>query len=482
MPAAPPPGRPPRARRAVRHQAGPRFVGRAALLTKPGPARPRDRALPPFFLPSCAPVPPAVVIAENMGGAAMYELVKVGHSKLVGEIIKLEADTASIQVYEDTSGLTVGDPVLRTRKPLSVELGPGIMGTIFDGIQRPLADIADMTQSVYVPKGIDVPCLDATKQWRFRPMNFREGDAITGGDVFGSVFENDLVRDHRIMCPPHVSGTVVRVYGAGTDGNEAFTTQDTVLEVRNSRGDVVPLKLSHFWPVRRPRPVIEKLPGDKAMTTGLRVVDTIFPSVQGGTCAVPGAFGCGKTVISQSISKFSNSDAIIYVGCGTYTCAKRGGRWGHGGGRARAGGSRLGGPLTKTPSSPPYLRPRVGGMGCRCGPSFALSVSALLPLHFAPRSFSLLRVPPPVVLLLLLLLSLFRSLFVPLSLCSVLSLFRSFFVPLSLCSVFILLRSSALPFFRSSFPTSRASAPPSLPAAQASAGTRWPRCCATSPS
>mmetsp|Transcript_15243 Transcript_15243/g.45826 ORF Transcript_15243/g.45826 Transcript_15243/m.45826 type:complete len:619 (-) Transcript_15243:159-2015(-) len=257
-----------------------------------------------------------LVIAENMGGAAMYELVKVGHSKLVGEIIKLQADTASIQVYEDTSGLTVGDPVQRTRKPLSVELGPGIMGTIFDGIQRPLAEIAKDSGSVYVPKGVDVPCLDAHKQWQFTPMNFREGDTITGGDIFGSVLENDLINAHKIMCPPHISGTVVKVYGDGTDGKDSYTTQDTVLEVQAANGATRELKLSHFWPVRRPRPTIEKLPGVSAMTTGLRVVDTIFPSVQGGTCAVPGAFGCGKTVISQSISKFSNSDAIIYVGCG----------------------------------------------------------------------------------------------------------------------------------------------------------------------
>jgi len=255
-----------------------------------------------------------LVIAENMGGAAMYELVKVGHSKLVGEIIKLAADTASIQVYEDTSGLTVGDPVLRTRKPLSVELGPGIMGTIFDGIQRPLAHIADMTESVYVPKGVDVPCLDANRNWEFTPMNFREGDTISGGDIFGTVRENDLVNAHKIMCPPHISGTVVKVYGSGSDGHDSFTTQDNVLEVEMANGMTKEVKLSHFWPVRRPRPVIEKLPGNSAMTTGLRVIDSIFPSVQGGTCAVPGAFGCGKTVISQSISKFSNSDCIIYVG------------------------------------------------------------------------------------------------------------------------------------------------------------------------
>nr|AGK85256.1 truncated vacuolar ATPase subunit A [Fucus vesiculosus] len=240
-----------------------------------------------------------LVIAESMSGAAMYELVRVGHQKLVGEIIRLEGDTASIQVYEDTSGLTVGDPVLRRRQPLSVELGPGIMGTIFDGIQRPLEDIANREDSVFVPRGVDVPCLDQDKDWEFSPINFREGQPISGGDVFGTVYENELINDHKVMCPPNIYGTVVKIYGSGGDRRDRFKVSDTVLEVENeSTGKVTELKLSHFWPVRKPRPVLEKLPGNSALTTGVRVIDTIFPSVQGGTCAVPGAFGCGKTVIS----------------------------------------------------------------------------------------------------------------------------------------------------------------------------------------
>jgi V-type H+-transporting ATPase subunit A len=258
-----------------------------------------------------------LVIAENMTGAAMYELVRVGHQKLVGEIIKLEGDTASIQVYEDTSGLTVGDPVQRTRQPLSVQLGPGIMNTIFDGIQRPLETIADESQDVYVPRGVSVQSLDPKKLWSFKPVNFREGQSIGPGDIFGSVYENEIMRDHKILCPPNVAGTVVKVYGDGTDGNEQFNVNETVLEVRNDMtGQTHNLAMSHFWPVRMPRPVADKLPGNVALTTGLRVVDALFPSVLGGTCAVPGAFGCGKTVISQSLSKFSNSDCIVYVGCG----------------------------------------------------------------------------------------------------------------------------------------------------------------------
>ncbi|KAH8065843.1 proton-transporting ATPase [Aureococcus anophagefferens] len=238
--------------------------------------------------------------------------------KLVGEIIKLEGDTASLQVYEDTSGLCVGDPVLRTRKPLSVGLGPGIMGEIFDGIQRPLETIGSKTGDVFIPRGVDVPPLNESKLWEFTPSKaFREGSLITGGDIFGSVYENELVTSHKIMCPPNVYGKVVKVYGDSADGKDSYSISDTVLEVYNEHTHQThELKLAHFWPVRRARPIVQKMPGNQALTTGLRVVDAIFPSVLGGTCAVPGAFGCGKTVISQSISKFSNSDAVIYVGCG----------------------------------------------------------------------------------------------------------------------------------------------------------------------
>jgi len=259
-----------------------------------------------------------LVVADNMSGAAMYELVRVGHSKLVGEIIKLEGDTASIQVYEDTSGLTVGDPVLRKKQPLSVELGPGIMGTIFDGIQRPLEHIFRDTGDVYVPKGVDIPSLTRDVRWTFTPSaEIREGAPVTGGDVMGIVYENEIIDAHKILVPPNVYGTVTKIHTNGTDGYETFLVDDVVMEVYNeSRDKTHYLSLSHFWPVRRPRPITEKLPGNVPLITGLRVIDGLFPSVLGGTCAVPGAFGCGKTVISQSLSKFSNSDVIVYVGCG----------------------------------------------------------------------------------------------------------------------------------------------------------------------
>eukprot|EP01111_Echinosteliopsis_oligospora_P009417 TRINITY_DN274_c0_g1_i1.p1 TRINITY_DN274_c0_g1~~TRINITY_DN274_c0_g1_i1.p1 ORF type:complete len:621 (-),score=188.13 TRINITY_DN274_c0_g1_i1:222-2084(-) len=250
-----------------------------------------------------------VVIAEKMSGAAMYELVRVGHRQLVGEIIRLEADTATIQVYEETSGINVGDPVLRTRKPLSVELGPGIMGSIFDGIQRPLEHIAEMTQSIYIPRGINTPALDKKKSWEFQPVTFKVGDHITGGDIFGKVFENTLIT-HWIMLPPKEMGTIVDIAPAGN-----YTLEDKIITIE-FMGQKKSFTMMQYWPVRQPRPTVDKLPCDYPLLTGQRVLDALFPCVLGGTCAIPGAFGCGKTVISQSLSKYSNSDCIIYVGCG----------------------------------------------------------------------------------------------------------------------------------------------------------------------
>jgi len=251
-----------------------------------------------------------VVTAEKMNGAAMYELVRVGHDELVGEIIKLDKDTATIQVYEETSGLTVGDPVLRTGKPLSVELGPGIMGNIFDGIQRPLKDIADLAKSIFIPRGVNVEPLDRKKDWYFEPnKELKKGDHVSGGDIFGNVTENSLIM-LKVMVPPDKKGTITFLASAGN-----YSLEQTVLKLEYNDLEES-FKMYHSWPVRIPRPTIEKLRGDYPLLTGQRVLDALFPVVQGGTCCIPGAFGCGKTVISQSLSKFSNSDVIIYVGCG----------------------------------------------------------------------------------------------------------------------------------------------------------------------
>ncbi|QLQ79900.1 hypothetical protein HG537_0C05480 [Torulaspora globosa] len=250
-----------------------------------------------------------VVVAERMIGCAMYELVKVGHDNLVGEVIRIDGDKATIQVYEETAGVTVGDPVLRTGKPLSVELGPGLMETIYDGIQRPLKAIKDQSESIYIPRGVDVPALNREIKWKFTPGSFKVGDHITGGDVFGTVFENSLIENHKILLPPRARGTVTWIAPAGE-----YTVDEKVLEVEFD-GKKTDFPMYHTWPVRVPRPVAEKKSADFPLLTGQRVLDALFPCVQGGTTCIPGAFGCGKTVISQSLSKYSNSDAIIYVGC-----------------------------------------------------------------------------------------------------------------------------------------------------------------------
>ena len=251
-----------------------------------------------------------VIIAENMIGCAMYELVKVGHDNLVGEVIRIDGDKATIQVYEETAGVTVGDPVLRTGKPLSVELGPGLMETIYDGIQRPLKAIKDVSQSIYIPRGIDAPALSREIKWQFTPGQYNVGDHISGGDIFGSIFENSLLDNHKILLPPRARGTITWIAEAGE-----YTVDEKILEVEFD-GQKFDYSMYHTWPVRVPRPVAEKISADYPLLTGQRVLDSLFPCVQGGTTCIPGAFGCGKTVISQSLSKYSNSDAIIYVGCG----------------------------------------------------------------------------------------------------------------------------------------------------------------------
>ncbi|XP_077861603.1 V-type proton ATPase catalytic subunit A [Saccoglossus kowalevskii] len=251
-----------------------------------------------------------VVTATNMSGAAMYELVRVGHSELVGEIIRLEGEMATLQVYEETSGVTVGDPVLRTGKPLSVELGPGIMGNIFDGIQRPLKSICDLTESIYIPRGVNTSALSRDIKWDFTPRSqIKIGSHITGGDEYGTVPENSLIK-HKLILPPRARGTVTWVAEAGN-----YDVTDVVLETEFD-GQKSKYTMLQVWPVRQMRPVSEKLAANFPLLTGQRVLDSLFPCVQGGTTAIPGAFGCGKTVISQSLSKYSNSDVIVYVGCG----------------------------------------------------------------------------------------------------------------------------------------------------------------------
>lgn len=253
-----------------------------------------------------------LVVAENMSGSKMYEVVRVGRDKLVGEIIRLEQDTASIQVYEDTAGLTLNDPVFKTQKPLSLELGPGILNGIYDGIQRPLTRILEESKSIYIGRGIDVPNLDREKQWDYVPNpSLKVGDMLSGGDVFGTVFENGLFKEHKIMLPPKAAGKLKRITVAGK-----YKISQNLIEIENLDKTVEKFSMAHNWPVREPRPVKEKLRGREALLTCQRVVDALFPLTLGGTAAVPGAFGCGKTVISQALSKYSNAQVVVYVGCG----------------------------------------------------------------------------------------------------------------------------------------------------------------------
>lgn len=249
-----------------------------------------------------------VVIGRNMDGCAMYELVKVGSQQLIGEIIRINRGMVTIQVYEETSGLCVDDIIIRTGKPLCAELGPGLLENIFDGIQRPLQTIKNMTNSIYIPRGINCATLDRDVEYYFVPV-MRMGDDAVGGDTIGIVWENKLV-ESKIIVPPESYGKVTYV---AEEGNYKITEVVAKLE-RDECCEI--LYMYHEWPVRKPRPVAERYLKGQPLITGQRVLDALFPSVKGGTIAIPGAFGCGKTVISQSLSKYSNCDLIVYVGCG----------------------------------------------------------------------------------------------------------------------------------------------------------------------
>ena len=253
-----------------------------------------------------------LVVAANMGGSRMFEVVNVGKDRLIGEIIRLEQDNAFVQVYEDTAGLTVGDPIFKSGLPLSLEMGPGILNDIYDGIQRPLERIMLDSQSVFIPKGIEVDNLSRQKMWEYKPFpGLKIGDMVTGGDIFGIVRENGLFKEHRLMVPPRAAGRVSFIAGPGN-----YKLLDDLLVLETPEGSKEKFQMMHKWPIRDPRPVKEKLSGREAMLTCQRVVDALFPVTLGGTAAVPGAFGCGKTVISQALSKYSNTDVVVYVGCG----------------------------------------------------------------------------------------------------------------------------------------------------------------------
>lgn len=246
-----------------------------------------------------------LVIAGNMSGANIQDVVRVGANGLIGEIIELHGDRASIQVYEETSGLKPGDAVASTGEPLSLMLGPGMLGAIYDGIQRPL-DVIKEAHGAFIARGAEAPALQEEKKWEFVPT-MKEGDMVTGGDIVGTVQEGPLV--HSVMVPPNVSGTLTSLRGG------EFTILDTIGEVTTSSG-VHALKLAQRWPIRTPRPVKQKLVPTIPLVTGQRVIDTFFPIAKGGTSAIPGPFGSGKSVAQQQLAKWSDADVIVYIGCG----------------------------------------------------------------------------------------------------------------------------------------------------------------------
>jgi V/A-type H+-transporting ATPase subunit A len=231
----------------------------------------------------------------------------VGHNKLIGEIIEMRGDMASVQVYEETSGIGPGEPLVTTGQALSVELGPGLISQMFDGIQRPLDRFMQAAESSFMKKGVSVTSLDRTKKWAFKPA-VAVGAAVSQGDIIGTVQETSAIV-HKIMVPQGISGTISRI----EEGE--FTIEETVAVVETDSGPQN-LTMLQKWPVRYPRPVAEKLVPVEPMTTGQRVIDTLFPVLKGGTAAIPGPFGAGKTVMQHQIAKWSDVDVVVYVGCG----------------------------------------------------------------------------------------------------------------------------------------------------------------------
>ena len=247
-----------------------------------------------------------LIVAEGMSEATMYDVVRVSDKRLVGEIIELRGDRASIQVYEETAGLGPGEPVVSTGAPLSVELAPGLIESIFDGIQRPLTAIREKAGD-RITRGVEVNALDRERRWVFEPM-LSVGAQVEGGSVLGRVQETAVV-EHKIMVPPGVRGRLKDI----REG--AFTIEQTIAVVETEQGDVE-LPMLQRWPVRRGRPYVEKLAPSEPMVTGQRVIDTFFPIARGGVAAVPGPFGSGKTVVQHQLAKWADADIIVYVGCG----------------------------------------------------------------------------------------------------------------------------------------------------------------------
>ncbi|MDU6600566.1 V-type ATP synthase subunit A [Streptococcus anginosus] len=249
-----------------------------------------------------------LVVASGMQEANIQDICRVGNLGLIGEIIEMRRDEASIQVYEETSGLGPGEPVETTGSPLSVELGPGLISQMFDGIQRPLARFQAVTQSDFLVRGVQLPHLNRETKWNFVPC-LEIGAEVTAGDILGTVQETELVV-HRILVPIGVSGRVTKIEAG------SYTVDQPVYEIEQADGSIFAGSLMQKWPVRRGRPFAQKLIPEEPLVTGQRVIDTFFPVTKGGAAAVPGPFGAGKTVVQHQVAKFANVDIVIYVGCG----------------------------------------------------------------------------------------------------------------------------------------------------------------------
>ena len=247
-----------------------------------------------------------LVVAEGMRDANMFDVVRVSDKRLIGEIIEMHGDKASVQVYEETSGLGTGEPVESTGEPMSVELGPGLIGSIFDGIQRPLDDIMKVSGN-NLSRGVEVASLKRELEWKFTPVA-KVGDKVVGGDIVGTVQETDVVL-HKIMVPFGVEGTIESI-DEGT-----FHVTDVVCKIKTDKG-IYEMTLMQKWPVRKGRPYTKKLSPDKPLITGQRVVDTMFPIAKGGVAAIPGPFGSGKTVTQHQLAKWAEADIVVYIGCG----------------------------------------------------------------------------------------------------------------------------------------------------------------------
>jgi len=248
-----------------------------------------------------------VVVAKGLKNAKMYDVVKVSGQKLIGEIIELNKDLVTIQVYEETSGIGPGEPVFSTDMPLSVELGPGLISSIYDGIQRPL-DILKATSGNFISRGAEADAVDRKKKWDFEPIS-KKGDKVISGDIIGAVQESSIVK-HKIMVPYGIQGEIKEIY------KDKFTVTDTIAIIEDQEGSIHEIKMLQKWPVRGPRPYKKKLPPVEPLITGQRTIDMFFPIIKGGTACIPGPFGSGKTVVQHQISKWCNADIIIFIGCG----------------------------------------------------------------------------------------------------------------------------------------------------------------------